>query len=62
MHPVINADDCIGCGLCVDECPMEVLEVNDDGVCAVADVDSCIGCGACIDNCPNGAITDIADD
>ncbi|MEG2517115.1 MAG: 4Fe-4S binding protein, partial [Raoultibacter sp.] len=24
-HPVINADECIGCGICVDACPQEVL-------------------------------------
>ena len=26
-HPVIDADECIGCGICVDACPQEVLEV-----------------------------------
>ena len=26
-HPVINTDECIGCGICVDSCPQEVLEV-----------------------------------
>ncbi len=27
-HPVIDADECIGCGICVDACPQEVLEVD----------------------------------
>ena len=29
----INTDDCIACGICVDECPQDALTVND--VCEV---------------------------
>ena len=42
--PLISTDDCIGCGICVDACPQEVLEV-DGGVCVVANEESCIACG-----------------
>ena len=58
-HPVIDADECIACGVCVDSCPAGVLEVND--VAVVTDEDSCVGCGACQDACPAGAITEIAE-
>ena len=34
-HPIIDADECIACGVCVDACPAGVLELND--VATVAD-------------------------
>lgn len=49
-HPVIDADECIACGVCVDSCPAGVLELQD--VATVADEDSCVACGACQDACP----------
>ena len=50
-HPVIDADECISCG---------VLELQD--VATVVDEDSCAACGACQEACPAGAITEIAED
>ena len=60
MHPVINTDDCIGCGACADACPMGVIEVED--VATVVDADSCVGCEACLGACPVEAISEIAED
>ncbi len=54
MAVTINTDECIGCGVCVDECPQEALSVDD--VCSV-DPDACIDCGSCIDACPVEAIS-----
>ena len=60
-RPVIDADECIGCGICVDACEQEVLEVV-NGVADPMNEDSCIACDECVEACPMGAITEIAED
>jgi len=51
----INADDCVGCGACIDVCPSEALKLKED--IAVCDADKCVDCGACIDECPQEAMS-----
>jgi len=43
-------DDCIGCGSCVDECPVEAISEKDGKY--VIDADKCLDCGACAGVCP----------
>ncbi len=45
---------CTGCGLCVDRCPMEALQLVD----GVVDQEParCIGCGLCVTTCPSGSL------
>ena len=45
-HPIINADDCVGCGICADACPQEVIEIS-GGTAEVVNEESCIACGIC---------------
>lgn len=58
MRVTINEDSCIGCGLCVEECP-EVFEMGDDkvrfktGEVPEEVTDSCKGAA---ENCPVEAI------
>lgn len=47
------SEDCIACGACAPECPVEAISEG-DGV-YVIDAEKCIDCGACADNCPVGA-------
>ena len=60
-HPVIDADECIGCCICVDACPQEVLEVV-NGVAAPVNEDNCIACGDCVEECPMGAIPEVVEE
>lgn len=58
----VNSSQCISCGLCVPNCPVDAISMK-DGV-AVIDSTKCISCGICKDGngkdfqgCPVSAIT-----
>jgi len=38
---------CVGCGVCVDACPMKILAVR-DGLCVMTDITRCLECGTCM--------------
>ena len=52
----LDAEKCIGCGMCEIVCPHGVFKVENPKA-LFADRDACIECGACSANCPTGAIT-----
>ncbi len=52
MAYVIN-DDCIACGACITECPVDAIS---EGDIYVIDPDICTDCGTCADVCPSEAI------
>ncbi|TAJ44654.1 DUF362 domain-containing protein [Methanofollis fontis] len=54
MVAIVDADLCVGCESCVDECPSEAITME-DGI-AIIDNDKCVDCGTCVDVCPSGAI------
>jgi ferredoxin len=56
MAAKVDLDQCAGCGDCVNECPSEAIEMNDDGKAQVNE-DTCVDCGACVDVCPTAAIS-----
>ncbi|HHU51983.1 MAG TPA: 4Fe-4S binding protein [Firmicutes bacterium] len=47
-------DECISCGTCAPECPVEAISEGTDKY--VIDPDKCIDCGACAGTCPVEAI------
>ncbi len=46
----IDADLCIGCGTCADNCPVSCISEQDGKY--VIDPDSCLECGSCASVCP----------
>ena len=49
----VIGDDCIACGTCQGECPVEAISEGDGKY--NIDPDTCIDCGNCAEVCPVGA-------
>ena len=50
----LDKEKCTGCGICVDVCPVNAMEIS-DGVLSI-DRASCTLCGVCVSVCPVNAI------
>ena len=53
---LVNDEQCIGCGECVDVCPVEVFELQDEKAVPV-NIDECLGCESCVEVCEQDAVT-----
>ncbi len=51
----VNEEKCVGCGECVDICPVEVYEMQ-DGKSEPVEQESCLGCESCVEVCEADAI------
>jgi NAD-dependent dihydropyrimidine dehydrogenase PreA subunit len=54
MPPIFNGN-CTHCGICIDDCPGDILRMTDSGP-AVLYPDECWHCGNCRISCPSGAV------
>ena len=54
FHTVVDAEECIGCGDCIERCQFGALAVPED-ICVV-DYAHCVGCGLCATVCPTDAL------
>jgi ferredoxin len=52
--PWVKQEDCVGCGICVEECPVDAISMEDEK--AEINMDECIRCGICHDVCPQDAV------
>jgi len=58
-HLTINKDKCKGCSLCVNFCPVKILQLDEHSnaigyrnvICT--DEGKCIGCQSCVRMCPD---------
>ena len=57
MPPIIDGDQCNGCGKCVDVCPLDVFFGSKEGETPVVSYpEECWHCNACVLDCPKGAV------
>ena len=56
MPAVVDRDECVGCGTCVEECPEEAISMDDQEI-AVVDANKCTECGSCVEACPSEALS-----
>ena len=47
---ILKAQKCIGCGICVEQCPSKAIQIQDQQ--AWIDVDKCNKCLNCLKKCP----------
>ncbi|MBN1389388.1 MAG: 4Fe-4S binding protein [Candidatus Thermoplasmatota archaeon] len=55
MAVKIDKNTCIGCGACVETCPVQALSMVDGK--ADVDPETCVDCGACVGVCPVQALS-----
>ena len=55
MEIHVDKDACVGCGLCVKDCPMHVYELQENVSVAVRP-NNCMGCLSCHEICPAQAL------
>lgn len=51
---LVDSSVCTGCGICVDVCPVQAIEMVDD--IAKVNPEKCTGTGTCVEACPVQAI------
>jgi len=55
MAAKVDEEKCTGCGICVEECPVEAVKLVND--IAKVDPELCTDCRTCVDACPVEAIS-----
>ena len=52
--PWVDEGECTGCGICVEECPVDTIQMEDEK--AAIDMSNCIRCGTCHEVCHEEAV------
>ena len=52
----IDQRECIGCQRCVNACPGNLIDLNENGRAKIEMVRDCWGCTSCMKECPVAAI------
>lgn len=54
---LVDLEKCIGCGVCVNVCPLDVYRLGPDGKADPYQAGKCEGCMGCTEVCPEVCIT-----
>jgi len=54
---LLDSKSCVGCLICVGECPQDTMRYHDD----LPAPFKCIACGLCAKQCPSGALRIVTD-
>ncbi len=52
--PWVDKDKCTGCGICIEECPVGAISMENEK--AEIDMNECIRCGKCHEICEEKAV------
>mgnify|MGYP005839933933 CR=1 FL=1 len=54
---IVDEDACVGCGSCVEDCPLNVYELDKEhGKTVVVNEVDCMACLSCHEICPSQAL------
>ncbi|MDD2554526.1 MAG: 4Fe-4S binding protein [Desulfotomaculaceae bacterium] len=56
VYTSVNLKSCKNCNICINICPKEVLDPDENGLPRVNRPDKCTACGLCASHCPDFAI------
>lgn len=52
----IKKENCVGCGLCIEACPGNLIKKDNDGKAFIKHEKDCWGCTSCLKECKTDAI------
>jgi ferredoxin len=55
MPAKVNREECVSCGICIEECPEEAITLDEEEI-ATVDEKKCTECGKCAEAWPSEAI------
>ena len=56
FYAAVDAEMCSACGVCVESCQTDAMQLDQETEVPDVDLGRCLGCGLCVPSCPEEAI------